>query len=283
MQNTIIKSLHLFVILFLSAFIFSCSLERKIAKSYVKKNDKQSVLLFFPTALFKTNLKTYLVIPTDSLQFLDEDSVLNANSLFLQFINDSVFLAKCKQSMIKEFSNYGIKVYEYDQMDEFMNLDDSSYVITLAQMQLEEYIQEEVIDNFDFESSSSIDLNRINLNTWFELKRNLVPDEKYPILYSSYMINDGLRKSYASIYFQIMLSRSIINPYKIDTIGMADVYNLAELAGKNYAINFYDYLLNIYVQDHLPKNQYPKFYFHYNRRGKNLHTVYYDDFTEIDP
>ena len=71
--------------------------------------------------------------------------------------------------------------------------------------------------------------------------------------------------------------------YKIDTMQMSDIYNLAELAGKKYAINFYDYLLNIHIHDQMPKGKIPRFYYHYNRRSKSLQTTYYDGFIEIEP
>jgi len=148
-------------------------------------------------------------------------------------------------------------------------------------MQLEEYVHTEKVES-DIDGSyysGDIDLNAINLNSWFELERNQVPNEKYPVLYSSYFIYDDFEGEFirSSIY-------EVVNyRYKLDTMQVADIYNLAELAGRKYAINFYDYLLNIYVQDHLPKNQSPVFYFHYDRRMKSLQTYYYDGFTEIDP
>ncbi|PKP34230.1 MAG: hypothetical protein CVU00_07835 [Bacteroidetes bacterium HGW-Bacteroidetes-17] len=265
----------------LITILTSCSLERKIAKNYVKAKEKKSVLVFFPTELFKTNLKTYQALADDSLRMLNHDSFLMDSSLFLKYINDSLFLAKCWQSMVNELVAHGFMVYSSDQIDEFMDRNDSSYVINLAQMQLEEYVHTEMVEaEIDGRYySGDVDLNAVNLNSWFELERNQIPNEKYPVLYSSYFIYDDLQGEFRQ-------SNSIgeVNyRYKLDTMQVADVYNLAELAGKKYAINFYDYLLNIYVQDHLPKNQGPVFYFHYDRRMKSLQTYYYDGFTEIDP
>lgn len=276
-----IKPYTILGLFLLSTILISCSLERKIAKNYVKAKEKKSVLLFFPSELFKTNLKTYQALTDDSLQQLNHDSFLMDSSLFLKYINDSLFMAKCWQSMVNELGAHGFIVYGSDQIDEFMDRNDSSYVINLAQIQLEEYVHTEILEaEIDGRYySGEVDLNAVNLNSWFELERNQVPNEKYPVLYSSYFIYDDLQGEFRQ-------SNSIgeVNyRYKLDTMQVADVYNLAELAGKKYAINFYDYLLNIYVQDHLPKNQSPVFYFHYDRRMKSLQTYYYDGFTEIDP
>ncbi|PKP34231.1 MAG: hypothetical protein CVU00_07840 [Bacteroidetes bacterium HGW-Bacteroidetes-17] len=281
MANLQNRPFKLFVLLLLSFFILSCSLERKIAKSYVKTKDKKSILLYFPTELSKLNLKAYRMPAKDSLLFADIDSFLMNKSLFLQYIDDSVFISKCKQSMIKELNNYGINVYEYDQINEFMNLHDSSYVINLAQMQLEEYIlqdsAEDIIDGLNYKCY--LELDAINLNSWFELSRNRVHDERYPILYSSYFVCDSINGAYV----KSEKNDSITFFYRRDTLALPKIYELAENAGKKYASNFYDYLLNIYVQDHLPKDQGPKFYFHYDREEKRIQPFYYDGFTEMDP
>lgn len=271
----------LFVALLISVFIFSCSLERKIARSYVKTKDKKSLLIYFPTEISKLNLKAYRMPAKDSVLFSDLDSFLFNRSLFLQYIEDSVFIAKCKQGMIREFNNYGINVYEYEQINEFIKLNDSSYVINLAQMQLEEYTSqdtvEEYIDGMNYRCY--IDFNAINLNSWFELNRNKLTNEQYPVLYSSYLESDSISGSYV----RYQKSDSMYYLYLRDTLNLPKIYEFAEKVGEHYAINFYDYLLNIYVQDHLPKDKSPKFYFHYDRKMKILQTDYYDGFTEIDP
>jgi len=281
MPNIQTKALKLLFLILLSVFIFSCSLERKIARTYVKTKDKKSLLLYFPTELSKLNLKAYRMPAKDSLQYSDVHSFLMNRSLFLQYIDDSVFIAKCKQSMIKEFIDYGIKVYDYDQINDFKKLNDTSYMLNLAQMQLEEYIlqdsAEDIIDGLNYKCY--IELDAINLNSWFELNSNKVPSEHYPVLYSSYMVSDSVYGSYV----KNEKNDSITFFYMRDTLDLPKIYELAENAGKKYAINFFDYLLNIYVQDHLPKDQNPKFYFHYDRKMKILQTYYYDRFIEIDP
>ena len=274
-----IKSFLVFIIL--SSILVSCSLERKIAQSFVKDESVKPLLLFFPTQLYKANLKTKELSSLDSLNSFTIDSALYAKSLFLQSINDSVFLSKCKQSMLAELKARGFKVYEVDQLEEFMNLNDSSYVLNLSQMQIEEYIYTATVQTpleYDY-YFTGIDLNAINLNSWFELKRNQVPQEKYPVLYSSYFIYDDFEGD----FFRSPENGKMSYRYKVDSLEMKDIYNLAELAGKKYATNFYDYMLNIFVQDKLPKGKVPVFYYHYNRKAKALQTYYDDMFVEMDP
>jgi len=274
-----IKAFFVFVIL--SSILVSCSLERKIAQSFVKDKQVKSLLLFWPSQLFKENLKTKVLTKLDSLNPQGLDSVLYSRSLFLQNINDSIFMGKLKKSMIDELNAHGYNVYGSEQLEEFMDLKDSSYVLNLSQMQIEEYIYTATVQTpqeLDY-YFAGIDLNAINLNSWFELKRNQVPQEKYPVLYSSYFIYDDSEGD----FFRSSKSGKMSYRYKVDSLEMKDIYHLAELAGKKYATNFYDYMLNIFVQDKLPEDKVPAFYYHYNRKAKALQTYYNDMFVEMDP
>lgn len=282
MQTKYFNFFKFLSLVLIGVILVSCSLERKIAKNYVSSDNQPSVLLFFPEEIIKSNLKTELALSDNKSKLLDQDSIIKANDLFLHLIDDSVFMNLCKQSLIKELSAYGMKVYEPDQIDEVIANPDTTFVLSMVQMQLEEYKKLEKLDgHVDLRYySQDFTLNAINLNTWFELSHSKITSEKFPVLYSSYFIFDDLDGSYVAPQ---RFSERVSLFYKVDTMGIADINNLAELAGKKYAINFYDYLLNIYVQDHLPKDKIPVFYYHYNRKAKSLQTNYYDAFTEIDP
>ncbi len=277
MHTSRFNLLTVLILFFLSTVLVSCSIEKKIAKSYIEKNKVQSVLLLFPTELALSNLNTYGYIDRDSLFILKDDSIAFVKSSFIQYIEDSLFIDKCKKNFIEEIEAYGFKVYEREQINEFNSLKDSSYVFNLAQMQLEELIKKEVVEGFG-DYHATVKYNMVNLNSWFELNRNQKPDEKYPILYSSYFTSDQITGE-----FVVAETDSVVYRCEIDSINLDDIYQLAELAGKKYAINFYDYLLNIYVQDHLPKDKAPVFYYHYDRKWNKLRTRYFDVFTEIEP
>lgn len=273
-----------FLLLILIGILFvSCSLERKIASNYVRKVDKKSIMLFFPDYIQKTNLKTDSIPNADSLDAFTLDSILYAQSIYLQYVDDSLLLSRCKESLIKELILYGFNVYEIDRMDEFIALNDSSYVLNLAQIELEEYLYilrpEYHLDERNF-YTVNIGVNAINLNSWFELDRHNIPSEQYPVLYSSYYLHDEVEGGFIIKYEKGL---KLTYQYKIDSVNIVDVYELAALSGKKYAINLYDYLLNLYIQDNMPKGQVPVAYFHYERKSKMIITIYEDSFIEIDP
>lgn len=273
-----------FLLLILIGILFvSCSLERKIAGNYVRNVDKKSIMLFFPDYIQKTNLKTDSIPNADSLDAFTLDSILYAQSIYLQYVDDSLLLSRCKESLIKELILYGFNVYEIDRMDEFIALNDSSYVLNLAQIELEEYLYifspEYHLDERNF-YTVNIGVNAINLNSWFELDRHNIPSEQYPVLYSSYYLHDEVKGDFIK---KMEKGTGLTYKYKIDSVNVVDVYELAALSGKKYAINLYDYLLNLYIQDNIPKGQVPVAYFHYERKSKMIITIYEDSFIEIDP
>ncbi|MEJ2593816.1 MAG: hypothetical protein P8100_01490, partial [bacterium] len=123
------------IILFLTP---ACSPEKKLAKAFVNDPDQKSILLLGPELVFKKSLKTSIL---DSLDITDEslfDSVLMANSDFLQYINDSLFLQNYLKGFEEECKLFDINVYRESQTADFLEVDSNAWVIYLAQVELEE-------------------------------------------------------------------------------------------------------------------------------------------------
>ncbi len=276
------RNTRLLLLILIGVLLVSCSLERKIATNYVRKVDKKSILLFFPDNIHKVSLKADSIPNADSLGVFVLDSILYAQSAFLQKIDDSLLLSLCKESLIKELNLYGFNVYEIDRMDEFIALNDSSYVLNLAQMELEVYryiLSPEYLDLGHY-YSVDIDVNAINLNSWFELDRHNLPTEQYPVLYSSYYLHDDVDGRFIRKHER---KSGLTYLYKIDSVSVIDVYELAVLSAKKYAVNLYDYLLNLHIQEKMPAGEVPTAYYHYDRKGEMIMTWYEDSFIEIDP
>lgn len=289
-----------FIILLCTSFI-SCSVERKIADRYVKNADNKSIVLNFPDYIFKTNLKKNSISNLSEIDDYSLDSSLYAQSTYLQHLNDSIFLNRCKESLIHELRFYNVRVYDADEMDKLKSSNDSSYLFILTQIELEEYTymttprklfgssigyyKSNVYDTksliFDLNS------NGVNVNSWFELSRYNVPDELYPILFSSYFITDDIEINVNEYYNYTLYEHTGLTggnaTFNTLPIQMTDVYDLAALAGRKYAINIYDYLLNLYIHEQMPAGQIPTAYFHYDPRKNSLIRSYTDSFIEIDP
>lgn len=84
-QNLFKKVLIFLVAIFL---LIACSVEHKIAKSFVLKKDKGAVIILSPDAVFKTNLKDTIAgsdtITTQFLQKIDEYALIGLSLLHLK-------------------------------------------------------------------------------------------------------------------------------------------------------------------------------------------------------
>ena len=136
----------------------------------------------------------------------------------------------------------------------------------MAQLEVEEYVMpiKEEAEFGEYVYYHNIDLNALNLNSWFEITP--VNDNEDPgLLFSSMYATDGLEGYFKFNYF----TGDVKFMYQIDTLYMDRVYRLAALSGYIYAGYTFDYLLNKYIDKRMQEEgrQRSKIYYHYSRKG----------------
>ncbi|RLD31881.1 MAG: hypothetical protein DRI72_08135, partial [Bacteroidetes bacterium] len=201
----------------------SCSVEKKLAMDFVQSNNSRHVLVFSTDQVFKVNQKRELL---DSLKITDEsifDSVLYANSGYLQYINDSLFLANYVLGYLKEMETIGFHVYKESQTLEFLNLDSNAYVANIAQIEIEETIYdyragEEIFGEYyyyDFE------LNALIVNSWIELKEYNKTGNGEQLYFATDMITDD----FDGEFYTDLFAGEVRFAYNVDTLETEDLYN----------------------------------------------------------
>lgn len=223
----------------------SCSIERKIAMEYIgDESERLSVLVIPPDYLFMTSLKEW---QTDTLEGLDQretDSVLFANSSYLRYVDDSVFMDYYTANYIAELKAYGFEVYPQDSLTVFLTGRQNAFIVNMAQLELEEYImpvKEEAVFG-EYLYYEIIDLNAMSLNSWFEVNR-VNGEEESATFFASMYATDGLDGMFKFNYF----TGGAKFVYSIDTLDIDKIYRLAALAGHTYAAYTFDYLLNKHI------------------------------------
>ena len=270
-----------FFVIFVPFFFLlnSCSVEYKIAKEFVDAPNNISLLVFTPDYILKNNLKTYEYPVYDSLSGDELDSALFFNSLFLQNINDSIFFENYVNNLNLGLSRYGFKVFPEYMLDSFLLIQSDTYILNIAQIQLEEYVltytAEEYFDEYLF--SETIDLNAVNINSWFEITKLNSDENEKKVLYASHVVFDDMRGSFS----QNVFTGEVTFSYRIDQMTENDIYELSALLGAKYAGYTFDYFLNNYIIKHLPENIHSDKYLHYNPYRKTLTPVYDDSFIEM--
>jgi hypothetical protein len=259
-----------------------CSVEQKLARSFVDAGKPAEYLLLRPTIIFKYNLKAFEIPGLDTIEAYRKDSTLLENSLFLKSINDSLLIEQFTAGFIKTLESYGAKVMTERSIDTLMEQEGNPYVVNIAQFSLEEYIHpyssEEVVYD-EVVVIDGIDLNAINYNLWLELSHMNTEKMNKVLFLSDYLLDtmNGTLK-------QNLLSGKYSFDYTIDTITMARVYEFARWFGKKSATYLFDYLMNDYIGENISEEYpYERYYYHYDPQKNSFYPVGEEDrFIELE-
>jgi len=249
--------------------MLACSVERKVAREFIKNDSTRSVLVMPPDYLFKTSLKVSAIENADELEDWVLDSLLYEQSMFLKYIVDTVFLSDYHNTYCTALEELGFNVFGEDSLISFLNGKPDSYIFNLAQIELEEYImpvvEKEVFDDYLY--YQVFNLNAVNINSWIEVNKINV-EEKKELFFSSLYLTDELEGNWKYNYLTGVVKSDI----QVDTLMLDVVYQLSELAGKLYASYTFDYLMNLYIDKRMEEEglQRSGIYYHYNRDPRFL-------------
>jgi hypothetical protein len=256
----------------ISLLVTGCTLEQKLAKSFVKLEPPCQFLLLEPDFLYKYNLKTFEIPGIDTMDDYTKDSLLLANSLFLKDISDSVLISEFNKSFVKTLELYKAVVLPESAVDTVMQNGGKPYILNVAQFSLEEFLHPYSSEEMVYDEILVIDgfdVNAINFNIWIELGRMNTEKNNKVLFESDYMIDDinGTLK-------QNLFTGKVIFDYTIDTISIPGVYEFAGEFGEKTAYYIYDYVMNSFIRENLPEN-YPfvPYYYHYDPVRKILYAV----------
>ena len=119
-----------------------------------------------------------------------------------------------------------------------------------------------------------IDLNAIDLNSWFDISR-VNDEEDKAMFFASHYLTDELEGFFKHYYF----TGEVQFRYDIDTMLVEEIYKLAALSGHLYAGYTFDYLLNKYIDKRMEEEGLSRsqIYYHYNRQKRYLTTAKEED------
>ncbi len=254
----------------------SCVPERKLAMQFAENPEGIDLLVFSPDYFLKYNHKGESVPGFDSLDDTRQDSALWASSRFVQFLSDSVLLENYVNGFVGELRILGFNVYLPSSIDSFMTDKPQSYVINIAQLQLDEYTypleDEEAVEDTVY--YKKFDLNAMDFCSWFELSKVNAPKSQKTMLYSAHTAFD----SFDGSFIVDPWTRDVRYKYRIDTLEVQDIYDMATYLGKKHASYLFDFFMNHYVAAHLPEGANMYYYYHYNRNRRYVTPVEDDRF-----
>jgi len=247
-----IKSL-IVLILFLSLliFLFSCSPQKKLAKTFIQSKDSINLLLL--------NSVDDVLIAIDTASFMqNNDSSMN---FLLPKVNTVTAKNILYMVMYDELKKYNIHLSNESDMSKFLSTNNHGRIFNMVQIQLEEsailYTDSREYDSKVYEKDYN--LRNIGLNTWFETSQiNDTSENISIVLYSSLEDNDKVDGSFKIDFFT---SEVEYNFYKQE-LAKEKIYDLAYLSGSKNASYIFDFFLNEYIHKNY-KGKKPLKYYHY--------------------
>jgi hypothetical protein len=254
----------------------SCLPERKVAKTFIESQNMISLLVNPPGFIYKYNHKGEAIEGFDSLSAQQQDSALWGQSKYIQFINDSVLLENYMNTFIDELRLLGFNVYLNSTIDSFITEKHQSYIVDIAQLQLDEYYyplrdEDAFLDTIYYKQ---FNLNAVDFSCWFDLSKAGSENPRKTLLYGTNTAYD----TFDGRFFNDPFSGMVRYKYTIDSLKTKDVYEMGTYLGKKHAGYLYDFFMNQYIAKHLPEGIKMEDYYHYNRPRKSIVSAYEDRF-----
>ncbi len=245
----------------------SCSPERNLARQYVKGHTGNGIMIIPLNELLKDNRSinydTAIKYNPDQL-----DSMAWAQSMFIRYISDSIFLTVFTNSLINELGKEGFDVYVDGGSDIFLSLPDPKWMVQIAQLQLDEEHLNKYYEMYYADTGEpyydSLSINQVHLSSWFDVSRANTVNKQ--VLFLEGYIQDQIRRG---INFNLS-EGTIGTTQNRSAIQINDVYKMADDLGKKHAELLFDYFINDYIRDHLPAGIVNRKYFYYDPKSKSL-------------
>jgi hypothetical protein len=251
----------------------SCTIEKKLGREFITEAPKICIEVYTPQSIFKFNHKGEIIPGFDSLTTTQQDSALYASSHFIKYVEDSVFLDRYVNSFIDELRSIGFRVFLDNSADTALRTQPQAYVVNMSQVQLDEYFLpfEDSESVGDTEFYKSFDLNAVDASSWFELNKYNVVKPVKTVLYSSFTASDAFSGNFVMNNFTMDLKYR----YKIDSLRVKDIYDLASYSGRRNANYLFDYFMNQFIAINMPQGMETLGYLHYVPSGKTF--IFSDD------
>jgi len=256
-------------------FLTSCLPEQKLAQSFVKSGPKIRLMVTPPDYIYKYNHKGEAIEDFAEMNDKQQDSALFYSSLFIQRISDSALLEDYINHFITELRNANFEVYLPDQMDSFLTDKTQAYMLSIAQIQIDEYTYP-LEDKEPFNDTiyyRRFNLNAVDFSVWIELSKVNATKPRKTTLYDSQSAYDNFNGNFITDPW----TNTVKYKYHLDTLGLDDIYVMTRYLAQQHADYLFDFFMNQWVAFNLPENQYSTYYYHYNRKRHMMEATEEDE------
>jgi len=261
---------YIFALLSFLLLLFSCNIERKLAEEYIDVFDSVPLMILEPEYCYMINNNLNNIEDIDQYSQGIKDSLLYANSNYVRFLDESILRYLYLDSLFIELQKLGFVVYNSDSLTYFMTTGKHEYLISIAQMQLLESVEQktfsEPFDSLEYFVETSI--NRIDFDVWIELSELNALEKEMPmhVFYTSSSLYDEVDVH----FYKKFLTQEVKHKKEYKPIRFPQIISLVEQSGVNHAQAIFDFFLNQYIDRNLPDNRKRKYHYSYDRRKKQI-------------
>lgn len=265
----------------LSVVLGSCSPQKKLARQYVEQSSDWGVLVFMPEQIFKFN-ERYDRDEKGMSQLSDfeKDQELLSQTLLLNELNDSLVREIFENAYLNTLRNYDVKVYAEPDFQDFYERDSLSWIVNVAQLELQEFIEDYEDEKVFYGMSymKVVPLNAVNLAVWVEISQLNQSNQEAEVYFTDHNLFDQLESEFIYNFFASQVNYY----YSIDSLKTQDIYDFAGFMGRLSASYTYDQILNNKLENKLPKTEMEQLFYRYDPFMKRLFSTEFDRFILLE-
>ena len=210
------------------------------------------IYVYIPTEVVHTNQTLNQI---DNFLYLSanvQDSIIIANTKFLNKIDDKIFLQQFTDNLLYHLRRTGAEVELVSSKSQMVPpvIDQRSFWLNILQIEAEEFVKK---SRSEFEERNGTyyhydyDLNGFSTNVWCVFGF----DTTLPVYYKSFEIMDRFKGQVEDVK-----NKKATVTGKFNRININDVYSDAGEAGKKTAVLYVEKLINDYLTSKGRKDQY---------------------------
>jgi len=257
-------------------------MEKKLAGEYLASKPRIALQVLAPYVVYKKNVRDDKIEDFEKMNPRQKDSALFFSSKYLREVDDSVYLETFVNAFLDELKALGFVVFMEGDAERFLASGYQSYVLNIAQIEMEEYIlpvEDDEVFGDTIRYYKMFDLDAVDVNTWFELTQLNSGKGSQRVLFGSYMVSDDVEGA----FFIDPLTMNVRYKYDLDPMGLTDIYTLARYSGIKYAGHLFDLFMNEYIRQQYPADFPEPRLFHYDRFRQAFTPANDEGFIEMKP
>lgn len=244
MKRTLFSILTIVSALLMASCISSGEMASEYFNNLPKGKDgiPAKIYVCLPTSVIHTNQNLNQIEGFSYLSAHVQDSIIMANTKFLNQVDDRVFLQQFSDNLLYHLRRTGVTVTVVDNADELPAPDTKTFVLNIPQIEAEEFIKKsrsEFMEKNGTYYHYDYDLNGFSTNVWYLFGKT---DSSGDVYYKGFETMDSFRGQVDELK-----NKKATVTGKFTRISLNDIYNTAATAGKKSAVLFVEKIVNDYL------------------------------------